>query len=52
MVVVNGPETMGSPEGEITILDHDSHVNLRGTKEELAAAVWNRILACSGSFGW
>jgi len=52
MVVVNGPETMGSDEGEITILDHDSRLNLRGTKEELAAAVWNRILACSGSFGW
>jgi phosphopantothenoylcysteine decarboxylase/phosphopantothenate--cysteine ligase len=52
MVVINGPETMGSPGGEITILDHDSRVNLKGIKEDLAAALWDRILACSGSFGW
>lgn len=52
MVVVNEPETMGSPEGEIMILDQDSRVNLKGTKEDLAAALWDRILIRSGSFGW
>lgn len=51
MVVVNGPETMGSPEGEIMIMDQGSRINLSGTKEDLAAALWDRILAGSGSFG-
>jgi phosphopantothenoylcysteine decarboxylase/phosphopantothenate--cysteine ligase len=52
MVVVNGPETMGSHDGEIMILDRDSRLNMKGTKEDLAAALWDRILIRSESFGW
>ncbi|MDD1707205.1 MAG: bifunctional phosphopantothenoylcysteine decarboxylase/phosphopantothenate--cysteine ligase CoaBC [Methanoregulaceae archaeon] len=52
IVVINGPETMGSAEGEILILNQHSRVNLSGTKEDLAVALWDRILGDSGAFGW
>ena len=52
IVVINGPETMGSAEGEILILNQHSRVNLSGTKEDLAVTLWDRILGDSGAFGW
>jgi phosphopantothenoylcysteine decarboxylase/phosphopantothenate--cysteine ligase len=44
MVVVNGPESMGSPQGAVVIITKDSRSEMEGSKEEIAAAIWQRIL--------
>lgn len=44
MVLVNTPETMGSEEGEYTLMTKDLTSILRGTKEEIAAAIWKKLL--------
>ncbi|NYT17494.1 MAG: bifunctional phosphopantothenoylcysteine decarboxylase/phosphopantothenate--cysteine ligase CoaBC [Methanomicrobiales archaeon] len=43
MVVVNGPENMGSPQGAAVILGNDTRVEIEGSKEELAAEIWEHI---------
>jgi phosphopantothenoylcysteine decarboxylase/phosphopantothenate--cysteine ligase len=43
MVLMNQPETMGSPDGSYTLLDNQGVSELRGTKEETAAAVFRGI---------
>lgn len=43
MVLMNQPETMGSPDGSYTLLDNQGVSELRGTKEEAAAAVFRGI---------
>jgi len=45
MVVVNGPESMGSSHGSAVILGEGPRVAVEGSKEELAAAIWQQILA-------
>ncbi len=40
MMLVNEPETMGSGEGEYTLLTQGDAVTLGGTKDEIADAVW------------
>jgi phosphopantothenoylcysteine decarboxylase/phosphopantothenate--cysteine ligase len=44
MVVVNGPESMGSPQGAVVMITKDSRSEMEGSKEEIAAAIWQRIL--------
>ena len=44
MVLMNQPETMGSPDGRYTLLDNQGVSELRGTKEEAAAAVFRGIM--------
>jgi phosphopantothenoylcysteine decarboxylase/phosphopantothenate--cysteine ligase len=44
MVVVNGPESMGSLQGAAVILGNDTRVEIEGSKEELAAEIWEHIL--------
>ncbi|HVP25461.1 MAG TPA: bifunctional phosphopantothenoylcysteine decarboxylase/phosphopantothenate--cysteine ligase CoaBC [Methanomicrobiales archaeon] len=43
-MVVNPPETMGSPGAEAVVLTPDGRRTVRGTKEEVAAAVWTDML--------
>ena len=44
MVLVNAPETMGSEQGEYTLMMRDHSSILRGTKEEIAAATWEKMV--------
>jgi len=44
MVVVNGPESMGFPQGAVVIVTKDSRSEMEGSKEDLAAALWQHIL--------
>ena len=44
MVVTNTPETMGSERGEYVCLTKEARVPVSGTKEEIAAAIWDAIL--------
>ncbi len=44
LVVVNGPESMGSPRGTAIILGNDARVEITGSKEEIATAIWRQIL--------
>ncbi|MGA2933542.1 MAG: bifunctional phosphopantothenoylcysteine decarboxylase/phosphopantothenate--cysteine ligase CoaBC [Methanomicrobiales archaeon] len=43
-VVVNTPEAMGAPAAEVTILSRSGTRTARGSKEEVAAAVWTALL--------
>ncbi|HXW98902.1 MAG TPA: bifunctional phosphopantothenoylcysteine decarboxylase/phosphopantothenate--cysteine ligase CoaBC [Methanomicrobiales archaeon] len=43
VVVVNAPEVMGAEETEVTILSRDGERAARGTKEEVAAAIWDAL---------
>jgi phosphopantothenoylcysteine decarboxylase/phosphopantothenate--cysteine ligase len=45
MVVINGPEAMGSSETTATILDSGGKLETAGSKKELAEKIWERILA-------
>jgi phosphopantothenoylcysteine decarboxylase/phosphopantothenate--cysteine ligase len=47
MVVINGPESMGSSETMVTILDPDGKQETAGSKKEVAETIWKRILATS-----
>ena len=40
VVVVNPPESMGAPESEVVILSRSGRSLEKGTKEEVAAAIW------------
>jgi len=44
MVLMNQPETMGSPDGGYTLLENESSTELRGSKEEIAAAIFRGIM--------
>lgn len=46
MVIVNGPDTLGSDRAEITILTRDAAKPAGGTKRELAVMIWDEILMC------
>ncbi|HUK38943.1 MAG TPA: bifunctional phosphopantothenoylcysteine decarboxylase/phosphopantothenate--cysteine ligase CoaBC [Methanomicrobiales archaeon] len=43
VVVVNAPEAMGAEETEVTLLSRDGERAARGTKEEVAAAIWDAL---------
>jgi phosphopantothenoylcysteine decarboxylase/phosphopantothenate--cysteine ligase len=42
-VVVNAPEAMGAADTEVAILTRDGTTRARGSKEEVAGAVWNAL---------
>jgi len=44
MVVINGPESMGSPLGAVVMITKDSRTETEGRKEEIAAEIWQCIL--------
>jgi len=44
IVLVNTPETMGSEQGEYTLMMRDHTSIIRGTKEEIAAATWEKMV--------
>jgi phosphopantothenoylcysteine decarboxylase/phosphopantothenate--cysteine ligase len=44
MVLTNEPETMGGARGEYVLLMRDGEYPLKGSKDEIAAAVWNLVL--------
>ena len=44
MVLMNPPETMGSAQGQYTLMDRSGTENLTGTKEEIARLVLGRLL--------
>lgn len=44
MVVVNSPDAMGKDEGLFTLMKTDEKIEIRGTKEEVAAAIWSVLL--------
>jgi phosphopantothenoylcysteine decarboxylase/phosphopantothenate--cysteine ligase len=52
MVVVNGPEVMGSPSGKAVILAPGLEQKTDGSKKELAEKIWEQILALSAGSGW
>lgn len=43
MVVVNTPAAMGAEEGAFTIITASERIELQGTKEEVAAALWSEL---------
>jgi len=45
MVVVNGPEVMGSAAGRVVILGNDREEVAEGAKRELAEKIWTAILS-------
>jgi len=46
MVLTNEPETMGSARGEYVLVMRDGEYPLTGSKDEIAAAIWNTVLHC------
>jgi len=44
IVVVNTPDTMGAPVAEVTILSRNGRRTFKGSKEEVAAAIWTALL--------
>jgi phosphopantothenoylcysteine decarboxylase/phosphopantothenate--cysteine ligase len=44
IVVVNAPEAMGAPDAEFTILSRNGKRTVKGSKEEVAAAIWTELL--------
>jgi len=44
MVLVNAPETMDSERGEYTLMMQGHTSSVSGTKEEIAAAIWEKLL--------
>jgi len=44
IVLMNTPDTMGSSHGSYTLLDAEGTMQIEGTKDEIAAAVWRAIL--------
>jgi phosphopantothenoylcysteine decarboxylase/phosphopantothenate--cysteine ligase len=49
MVIVNGPEVMGSPFGKATIFAPGIELNIEGAKRELAGRILEQVLVL---FGW
>jgi phosphopantothenoylcysteine decarboxylase/phosphopantothenate--cysteine ligase len=50
MVVVNGPEVMGSAAGRVVILGNDRDEVAEGSKRELAEKIWGAILSHPAGF--
>ena len=46
IVLTNEPETMGNARGEYMFVTRDAEHLLSGSKDEIAAAIWNHILQC------
>lgn len=44
VVVVNTPPTMGAAAGSFRIMTTGETTEISGTKEEVAAAIWSRLL--------
>ncbi len=44
MVVANAPPTMGAAEGSFVLVTNDGRETVTGSKEEVAAAIWARLL--------
>jgi len=44
VVLTNEPETMGSARGEYMLVTRDGEIPLSGSKDEIAAAIWNHLL--------
>jgi phosphopantothenoylcysteine decarboxylase/phosphopantothenate--cysteine ligase len=44
MVVINGPESMGTAETMVTILDPAGKIKTSGSKKEVAGTIWDQIL--------
>jgi phosphopantothenoylcysteine decarboxylase/phosphopantothenate--cysteine ligase len=44
IVAVNTPDAMGAPEAEVTILSRDGRRTIKGSKEEVAVAIWTALL--------
>jgi phosphopantothenoylcysteine decarboxylase/phosphopantothenate--cysteine ligase len=44
MVLINAPETMGSESGEYVIVTRGDKFPVSGTKEEIAVAIWEKLL--------
>jgi phosphopantothenoylcysteine decarboxylase/phosphopantothenate--cysteine ligase len=44
IVAVNAPEAMGAAEAEVTIFTGEGRRTVRGSKEEVAAALWTAFL--------
>ena len=44
LVVVNTPDAMGAADAEVTIVTRGGREPVRGSKEEVAGAVWNALL--------
>lgn len=44
LVVANTPEAMGATEGEFVLVTREGEERVKGAKEEVAAAIWRRLL--------
>ncbi|MDD1669209.1 MAG: bifunctional phosphopantothenoylcysteine decarboxylase/phosphopantothenate--cysteine ligase CoaBC [Methanomicrobiales archaeon] len=44
IVVVNTPDAMGTDEAEVTIISREGRRTAKGSKEEVAAAIWTALL--------
>jgi phosphopantothenoylcysteine decarboxylase/phosphopantothenate--cysteine ligase len=44
MVLLNSPESMGSKDGEYTLMTKTRDLPLRGTKEEIARSIWSAVI--------
>jgi phosphopantothenoylcysteine decarboxylase/phosphopantothenate--cysteine ligase len=44
LVLMNPPETMGSPRGEYVILSSRGSIPCKGTKDEIAAVIWETLI--------
>jgi phosphopantothenoylcysteine decarboxylase/phosphopantothenate--cysteine ligase len=44
-VLINSPGTMGSPEGEYTLLSAHGHTTMKGSKDTIAHAFWKKMTA-------
>jgi hypothetical protein len=44
-VLMNSPGTMGSPKGEYTFLSSQGHTQMKGSKDAIAHAFWNEMMA-------
>ena len=49
MVLTNEPETMGSAQGEYVLLTRNGEYPLKGSKDEIAAAIWNQVIRYESS---
>ena len=44
MVLMNTPESMGSPRGDYVLLTKNEKTPLRGTKDEISREIWNAVI--------
>ena len=52
MVLMNTPESMGSAHGDYMLLTRDGELSLKGTKREIANAIWNSLLNVRSDFSY